>query len=543
MKASPSLPGPGYFRPNKKGAPTPRWKNEYHRSGDYADLYQLHTSRSLPSRVDHFPRSRTDSATGKRIRILPCIDLNRCCNVQLGNLTDPTQKRQHELTSPKHFGGGFGTATSSNSKSTPQVQPAAQEDRESEHWDHALRLLRDSPGESKSKAWFISMLEFLAENNIPPGVDALRAALKNKCGTLSHAFARMDYNDNGELSMLEFVGGLALLIPPLGRCMGEEGNALRILTGMTESALFKVLDCDKQGTISLLELCGEGAVRMKQQKRQSALKQIDFGLPSYQRKSSLAARIKGGSLTARLAGLRSQENTHDGLRQGGKLSAWYDVIDAAKEGAHQEPKNRVSLGDSLNKVKNMVAFSSLLGEDSVKEKSDSPKRPSSPARRATIGNPFVLVAQWTTLLARQKSHGDDDEDSASDNDIDDAVDYAEQMMENIFTDSCGGYKKRGTHLLTRPKFREFFNSLDTDLGDHKLHALYDSQMQLQVDLTMATFGVSITEGLTYESFRVTLHRAVMQLKLNLHRVIGDLVEDYEKIARTKVGKWKRSSIS
>lgn len=426
-----------------------------------------------------------------------------------------------------------------------------------EDFGEAIARLRSTGG--KPEEWFIAQLQLLQDEGIPPGVEALRRVIGRKCGSLAHGFAKLDYNGNGELSLLEFAGGLALLFPPL---CGQ--SSVKLLTGMTERQLFRSFDHDNNGTISIRELAGEDIAPIRESKRMSTLKQINFdSIKSaaaseqllWKPKRSTKIEAQTRQHHRKLEQQRNEESVH------GSPSPRNDV--SLNVSPLMSPKGSVSV--ACPRMTRGSAMIDILG--SPKRLSPlsprSPASPASPLSRAThaagedCGDVCVLMAQWTTLLARQKVKRDsspgrtisprisvrgeeEDEESQDEEDITTAVDHAEKMMQKVFNGSCEGYMKRNEYLMTRPKFFAFFSELTAgDIVERKLHTLYDSQLELQRDLTMATAGVAITEGLNYDSFRVCLHRAAVQMKLSLHHVVSDLVQDYESRATAQVASWKR----
>lgn len=97
----------------------------------------------------------------------------------------------------------------------------------------------------------LQLLHLLEQHELPQGVEALRFALKWRCGSLEQAFLCLDVacrQGRGSLSMLEFAGGLALL-----------GLDTPALCGITEAAAFTNLDADGDGRLCVLDLLGASA--------------------------------------------------------------------------------------------------------------------------------------------------------------------------------------------------------------------------------------------------------------------------------------------
>eukprot|EP00397_Hematodinium_sp_SG-2012_P018881 GEMP01019366.1.p1 GENE.GEMP01019366.1~~GEMP01019366.1.p1 ORF type:complete len:738 (+),score=120.63 GEMP01019366.1:235-2448(+) len=424
-------------------------------------------------------------------------------------------------------------------------------------------IRRRGPTSSKNQEWLIEQIEMLQEQGVPKGIEAVRAVLASKCGSLAHAFAKMDYNSNGELSLLEFAGGLAILFPPIA---GQ--NTLSLLTGMSERQMFKLLDSNGNGTIGLAEFAGSDVEPAHLPGWHAVKKQIDFG-----------GRAK--RTLERPGGFKRMGDEPESSKPGRKSlrnKLVVEVDDALPGGVAKETffgtrgdHNQIAAGSlSPSPKETSSSAHSVSGFGSPKHGAFGPSP--TVAERDTNGcDVVVLMARWTALLARQRckkdssplhsperspknfpnfrrvtsnrDHDDagDDGDSQDEEQITSAVEEAEKMMNKVFNDSCSGYRKHNTYLMTRPKFFEFLSEINDSIPERKMHSLYDSQMELQQDLTMATFGFAISEGLNYDSFRVCLHRAAVSMKLNLHHVIGDLITDYEDRATSQVSSWKRQS--
>lgn len=92
----------------------------------------------------------------------------------------------------------------------------------------------------------LQLLHLLEQHELPQGVEALRFALKWRCGSLEQAFLCLDVGCRqglGALSMLEFVGALTLL--------GLDAPAI---CGASEAVAFTILDADGDGRLSVLDL-------------------------------------------------------------------------------------------------------------------------------------------------------------------------------------------------------------------------------------------------------------------------------------------------
>jgi len=93
------------------------------------------------------------------------------------------------------------------------------------------------------------LLESLEKQAVPQGIEALRAALKWRCGSLERAFECSNVSDRtgpaNSLSLLECVGALVLL--------GLDAPAL---CGFSESMAFRAMDTDLDGRLSLRDLLG-----------------------------------------------------------------------------------------------------------------------------------------------------------------------------------------------------------------------------------------------------------------------------------------------
>jgi Ca2+-binding EF-hand superfamily protein len=78
-----------------------------------------------------------------------------------------------------------------------------------------------------------------------PTKQAIRHAIAHRAGSLKLAWAKLDNNGSGSLSMTEFVDGMKTLRIPVTIC-----------TGMSENEVFKEFDEDHSGSIELEEFLG-----------------------------------------------------------------------------------------------------------------------------------------------------------------------------------------------------------------------------------------------------------------------------------------------
>jgi len=95
------------------------------------------------------------------------------------------------------------------------------------------------------RLWLLEQLEC---KGVSQGIEALRFALRLRFGSLQNAFANLDVGGHGEkrgVSLLEFSGSLALL-----------GLHAPSLCGFGVPEVFRRLDADCDGRISLEDLCG-----------------------------------------------------------------------------------------------------------------------------------------------------------------------------------------------------------------------------------------------------------------------------------------------
>lgn len=117
-------------------------------------------------------------------------------------------------------------------------------------------------------------LAYLEERAPPRGLEALAEALTYELETLEQAFRYLDTNRNGEMSLLEFTGGMSLL-----------NVDVPALCGMEEKQVFRKLDRNHDGAIQLKELLYMGAElrgpgnRKLQMERQKQAQAQGKGLP------------------------------------------------------------------------------------------------------------------------------------------------------------------------------------------------------------------------------------------------------------------------
>lgn len=117
-------------------------------------------------------------------------------------------------------------------------------------------------------------LAYLEERAPPRGLEALAEALTYELETLEQAFRYLDTNRNGEMSLLEFTGGMSLL-----------NVDVPALCGMEEKQVFRKLDRNHDGAIQLKELLHLGAElrgpgnRKLQMERQKQAQAQGKGLP------------------------------------------------------------------------------------------------------------------------------------------------------------------------------------------------------------------------------------------------------------------------
>merc|ERR550514_1032986 len=97
--------------------------------------------------------------------------------------------------------------------------------------------------------------------------------------------------------------------------------------------------------------------------------------------------------------------------------------------------------------------------------------------------------------------------------------------------------------MNQQHFVEFFDDLgvadpNCKISKKMVADVFKETLQMQKDVCQGKYGVSLSEGLTLNSFKLALNR--LSLSLGLHRKynIADLVEEYDDYAHSMVSQWK-----
>lgn len=325
----------------------------------------------------------------------------------------------------------------------------------------------------------IQLLQHLEQGAVPQGVEALRSALRWRCGNLEHAFRSLDVSDRlgrGGISLLEFSGALVLL--------GLDAPAL---CGTNETAAFAALDGDMDGRLSAADLFGESA---------PAPSWIQSGFSS----ASQRVVMKGGS------------EAIEGGAERWVLAIKYVAISAwFTTPATSRRRLRLTGGQTV-------------------------PAPLQPVRAQTPGMTVVTaLADGATGRAR---HGDLARQEASD-----PVRQCWAPSERDFEEIEGKMKadfarnaslqQLGEQIINKSDFYGLLGDIPPigvgedpeaeQLTRAQLSGIFDEVLALQAN-SASQNGIQFSKGLTFESFRLALLKISLLMGLHFRHLVDDGID-------------------
>lgn len=369
-------------------------------------------------------------------------------------------------------------------------------------WAQQARLLNSSLRASEPAAAHcralderLQLLKELEKQSVPQGIAALRAALKWRCGTLERAFLCLDVSDRqglssmsamskalmgtratAGLSFLEFTGALALL-----------GLDAPSLCGFTEPAAFEAMDTDRDGRLSLADLLGTSVPSIPlsgQQKRSE--------------RNSDADGIEGGVdrwvLAVKFAALSSWFATPVRLRR------------------HSRP---------------------VLGQEPTAPLHVS--RPETPAGGAMTVISAVAEGATGTGCA---SHGAAARQEVLDPvrqcwaPVDKDLKEVDEAMKAMFLRNASA-KKHNEPFLNKSDFFRLLGDIPPvgvgdDLDAKRLTRAQLSNIFDEVQ-SLASNDATLSKGLTFESFRLALLKALVGMGLHFRHLLDDAIDTQVQI--------------
>jgi len=332
---------------------------------------------------------------------------------------------------------------------------------------------------SREIAERIQLLQHLEKGAVPQGIEALRSALRWRCGNLEQAFRSLDVSDRlgrGGISLLEFSGALLLL-----------GLNAPALCGTNETAAFAALDGDMDGRLSAFDLLGDSA---------PAPSWVQSGFAS----ASQRVVMKGGS------------EAIEGGAERWVLAIKYVAISAwFTTPATSRRRLRLTGGQTA-------------------------PAPLQPVRAATPGLTVVTaLADGATGRAR---HGDLARQEASD-----PVRQCWAPSERDFEDIEGKMKAEfaryaslqqlGEQIINKSDFYGLLGDIPPigvgedpeaeQLTRAQLSRIFDEVLALQAN-SASQNGIQFSKGLTFESFRLALLKISLLMGLHFRHLVDDGID-------------------
>lgn len=325
----------------------------------------------------------------------------------------------------------------------------------------------------------LQLLHLLEQHELPQGVEALRFALKWRCGSLEQAFLCLDVacrQGRGALSMLEFVGGLALL-----------GLDTPALCGVNEAVAFTTLDADGDGRLSVLDLLGASAPP-----ESSTAETVESRRPeghSYDAHSKPGGR-ETWILIVKFIALYAWFATPVALRR-----RWRGFEDALSAQIVSPGKPGGGAGGAMTVVTALAG--GAIGR-SGERVAIAQQQACDPVMRAWVPSECDLELIESTLNTNFKAH-------------------------------CTS-QQLGEKLLNKSDFYRFLGDIPpVGVGDDPaaqqltrttLNELFEEVAALQTQGPQSSW----TKGLTFESFRLLLLKLCLAMELHFRHLVEDAVE-------------------
>lgn len=363
----------------------------------------------------------------------------------------------------------------------------AQKDLGTAVWVEKARQLTSSPSAAPAAAGCrgiqerLQLLEVLEQQAVPQGPEALRAALRWRCGSLEQAFQCLDVSDRngqGSLSMLELAGAVALL--------GLDAPAL---CGTHEVSTFAAMDADLDGRLSIYDLLGTSA---------PAPTWCDYGgsaAASPQRASSKGT--EGGAarwvFTAKFVA----------------LSAWFGTPQLIRRRLRPPP---VGSGQSVAPIQLDRPETAAGGAITVV---------TALAGAATGGASIVNNLRQQVIDPVRQSWAPSEADF-------EAIDG--KMQEEFARNASG--RQLSEQVINKSDFFRLLgdippmgigNDPDAHLTRAQLSDIFDMALSLQVQ-SMARNGITFSKGLTFESFRLALLKVCLSMGLHFRHLVEDAID-------------------
>jgi len=181
----------------------------------------------------------------------------------------------------------------------------------------ARAKLKASPGSLAANRleMEVDLYERLMVRMPAQGPAALVEAMVFKAGSVEKVFKLLDFNGNGEVSLMEFAGGLSLM-----------GLDVEALTGMQEGEVFRLVDVDGSGVLELEELMAKARMRDQPTRRAKTphhdLDDEQIREAEQARREDLRIMAKWGIIAKWMATAtrRSQAYRENRLRRGWKVT-------------------------------------------------------------------------------------------------------------------------------------------------------------------------------------------------------------------------------
>lgn len=338
----------------------------------------------------------------------------------------------------------------------------------------------------------LQLLEVLEQQAVPQGVEALRTALKLRCGSLERAFQCLDVSGRsgrGSLSLLEFVGATTLL-----------GLDVTSLCGMDEASALAAMDSDSDGRLSLLDLLGAPTEAVNGPRTGASGQPCsDGGDASGSASDSATAGIsERWVLVARFAALSAWFATPLLQRRRWRPNA--GEATAALSFDRPETPGGGCGGMAVVTATAQGATGRASGHEAVAR-----QQVPDPVRQSWAPNELdmeELEATWKTEFAKNHSMQQHDEQLLN------KSDFFRILVDLPPQSICGN---PDAQQLTRTKLAEIFDEVMT----HQAKKLTQN-------------GSVLSKGLTFESFGLALFKACQSMGLHFRHLVDDAVEAQER---------------
>jgi len=345
------------------------------------------------------------------------------------------------------------------------------------------------------------LLESLEQQAVPQGIEALRAALRWRCGSLERAFECSNVSDRtgpaNSLSLLECVGALVLL--------GLDAPAL---CGFSESVAFRAMDTDMDGRLSLRDLLGTSSPSTA---------------PQLLKLGTVASVQRGVVRGNGVQGIEGGAERWVLLIKFVALTAWFSTPMIARRNWRNPPAGQEA-GSSLGTGKKMEPGSSL-----------GTARPE--VSGGGIAGAMIVVTALAEGATGRTSHA-----AVARQQISDPVRQCWAPSEDDFQaveskmwaefENYSTVQQYGEKMLSKANFFSLLGDIPPqDIGDDaesmvtraQIGQIFDEVLTVQAR-TSGQNGVTFSKGLTFESFRLALLKASAMMGLHFRHLVDDAID-------------------